>query len=301
MEVADKELRSDFKGLYPRLAAGLAGNGSECFGFDDELSRDHDWGVDFYIWTLEPDRRFIKELDEWKNDLYRKTPPGCPRIRSDYGARIGAMTCGDFFSGLIGVPEGPKTLHEWLRVPEANLAMAVNGDVFIDGPGLFTSTRRVLLGYYPEDLRRKRIAAKCMALAQTGQCNHERTWRRGDWVTLHTVLSRFVNNAIALVFLLNKVFLPYYKWAFRALGGLPLLGEEAARLLLDITKAGGLDDSTFSIRQQRITELCGFLANELRAQGLSDSEDWFLAAHGEAVARSIEDNFLRNLPPQHEI
>ena len=299
--IAEPELRRDFPELYPRLAAGLAGNGSECFGYDDEISRDHDWGVDFYIWTAESDKGFIPSLRDWKNELFNKRPPEFPRTRSEYGARIGVMTCGEFYSGLIGAPEGPKTLNEWLRAPEENFAMAVNGSVFMDGHGEFTQIRGCLLDYFPEDIRRKRIAAKCMALAQAGQYNHGRTAKRHDWVTLRTVLSKFTDSAIALAFLLNKTYRPYYKWAFRALKDLAAPGNETAGLLAKIAEAGGLDGESFSVRDNCISELCKAFARELKAQGLSGSDDSFMAPHGEDVQRGIKDEFLRSLPAQYEI
>ena len=300
-KTAKPRLERDYPDLYPRLSAGLVGNGSECFGFDDEISRDHDWGVDFFIWTPDGDRDCVPDLRMWKDDLFEKHPPEFPRTRSEYGARIGVMTCSDFYKGLIGAPKGPATINEWLRAPEENFALAVNGGVFIDGAGEFTKTREYLLEYYPEDIRLKKISAKCMALAQTGQYNHERTAKRRDWVTLRTVLSRFSDNAIAIVFLLNRVYKPYYKLSYRALKGLPLLGGEASRLLNFIAETGGLDDESFLKRQQYISELCELIARELRSQGLSGTDDWFLAAHGEEVQSKIEDSFLRSLPTQHEI
>ena len=299
--VARPKLESSFPQLYPRLAAGLAGNGSECYGYDDEISRDHDWGIDFYIWVTESDKEFIPALKNWKNTLFKDAPPEFTRNRSEYGAQIDVMTCGDFYAGLIGAPEGPKTLNDWIRVPEENFAMAVNGEVFIDGTREFSKTREYLLSYYPEDLRRKRISAKCMALAQTGQYNHERTAIREDWVTLRTVLSRFNDAAISMAFLLSKVYKPYYKIAYRALGGLGGVGRETARLLLNIAEDGALDHAAQTRRQAHITQLCSFFASHLNAQGLSDSGDWFLASHGESVKNCIKDEFLRSLPAQYEI
>ena len=299
--VAEPELKHQFPDLFPRLAAGLVGNGSECFGYDDELSRDHDWGVDFFIWTTESDTGSIPKLREWKNELFEDRPPAFSRDRSEYGANIGVMTCDDFYSSLIGTSKGPQGLKEWLQAPEESFAMAVNGKVFIDGAGEFTSTRNHILGYYPEDIRLKKIAAKCMALAQTGQYNHERTAKRRDWVTLRTILTRFTDSAISMAFLLNKAFKPYYKWAFRALSDLPVIGSETARLLLLIAETGGLDDESVSSQKQYISQLCEIFSDELRSQGLSDSNDWFLVSHGEEVRSRIVNSTLRSLPAQYEI
>jgi hypothetical protein len=299
-QIAEPGLREAFPVLYNSLAAGLVGNGSECFGYDDEISRDHDWGVDFFLWLPESDKSEIPALQRWKAALLKEHPPEVPRTRSEYGARIGVQTVGDFYASLIGYSEGPDDIPAWRRIPEDNLAMATNGEVFIDNGGQFTSTREKLLRYYPEDLRRKKLAANCMAIAQTGQYNLSRCFKRRDWVTYRTVLSRFTDSVVAMVFLLNRVFKPYYKWAFRRLTELPVLGGDVGSLLERIAVSGSPSPAVFKQNECDINAICTLLAGELRSQELAFSNDWFFTSQGEEIQNSIKDTFLRSLPAQYE-
>ncbi len=297
---AEPSLKNEFPDIYKRIAAGLVGNGSECFGYDDAFSRDHDWGVDFFLWVPESDRPSIPLLRDWKTKLFDDHPPAYIRTRSEYGAGIGVMTVGDFYKSLIGYPNGPDDIQAWRRVPEDNLAMAVNGSVFIDNSGSFTAIREKLLRCYPEDLRRKKLAAKCMAIAQTGQYNFSRCYIRKDWVTVRTVLSRFNDSVIAAVFLLNKVYRPYYKWAYRKMTELPILGGKIGILLEHIAVTCGMDDAAYESIQKDISEVCALITEELSLQSLASSGDWFLTTQGEEIQSTIRDSFLRALPAQYE-
>ena len=295
----DEKAKTDLADLFPdifrRFAAGLVGNGSECFGYDDEISEDHDWGADFYIWLPEDLTDRIQEVKIWKK-AFMEGVSGYPlRKRSRYGADPSVVLVGDFYSSLIGYPQGPETAREWMSVPENNLALAVNGEVFLDNDGSFSEIRERLKKHYPEEVLLKRMAARCMMMAQTGQYNLLRCHKRNDEVAANLTLSRFIEQTIWMVHLLNHRYTPFYKWAFRSLKELPILGTEIAERIRILYGGSGNPNGEM---EETAEEICRMIADELRSRGLTVCRDDYLVAHAEQLGAGIRDPFLKSLPLQ---
>ena len=289
-DVGRPALSSKCPGILECAAVGLAGEGSECFGFDDNVSRDHDWGPGFCVWLTAED---FSQFGAAAQAVYASLPPeflGFRRLRvsPETAHRVGIQSAPDFYVRYTGFDRPPKSIREWRMIPEFGLAVATNGQVFEDACGDFSAFRAALLAYYPEQLRRKKLARACAIAAQAGQYNFSRCMKRGETVAAFSALAEFVAEAERLVFLLNRRYAPYYKWTHRALCGLPVLGRELGpELALLVEEPDG--------RAERIERICAAVIGELRRQGLSGSGSDFLLDHGAAIQAGITDPELTRL------
>ena len=268
------------------IAAGLAGHGSECFGYDDALSRDHDFEIGFCLWlTDEDDLRFGAELAR----LYRKIAPPSATAKSALGEKkLGVLRISDFYRRYTGCPGAPESEEHWLSLPSYALAEATNGQVWKDDLGAFTAIREKLLHGMPEDVRLKKIAARAAGMAQAGQYNYSRCLSHGQTGAAQLALTEFVRAACSMIFLLNRAHEPYYKWVFRAMEDLEKLSalKDALEFLLI-----GENDSI--LKEGVIEDVSAQIIDELHVQNLSGSSSPYLETHAFEVQSRISSQRLR--------
>lgn len=262
-------LREKFPGLMPFVAAGLAGSGSECWGFDDEISRDHDFEPGFCLFLPGEDvvdRRTAFELER----AYAALPKEFMGLRRSLvapvgGPRHGVLRTAEFMTDKVGKADGNLSLMEWLYMPEFSLAEAVNGEIFMDGYGEVTAIRE-RLRRRPEDVRLKKLAGQLLLMGQSGQYNYRRCLQHGETAAAQLAAVEFVKSTMAAVFLLNDVYQPYYKWCFRAMRALPKLALTAE--LLEYLLTTDNEPDTAEEKSRVMEGIAADVIGELREQGL---------------------------------
>ncbi len=289
-------LKSDFPTLWPNLAVGLAGSGSECFGYDDELSRDHDFEPGFCIFL--PDEECVDAQAEFRLQRaythlpqefmgFKRTP-----LSPVGGNRLGVMRICDFYIKKCGSGDGNLSTEQWLMVPEYALAEAVNGEVFYDGAGIFSGIREKL-SYYPFDIRLKKLAGYLLVMGQAGQYNYPRLMKRGETGAAQLAVHTFTDAAMHVIFLLNEKYMPYYKWSFRALKELPKFGKLAESLEYLISSEN--NEKTKSVKTEMIEDIGTLTADCLRSLQLSDAPGADLETHAYSVNDHVKDPMTRNM------
>ena len=287
-------IRENFPEIEGRIAVGLAGEGSECLGFDDDVSSDHDFEPSFCMWLTRGDfEKYALPLTRAYNALpkdfmgYRRassTPTG--------GARRGVLRTEDFYRRFLGSPAAPSSYAHWLAIPEHALCAATSGRVFRDDLGVFSEIRAVLSAGYPEDVRLKKLASALISAHQSGVYNYPRCLSHGENGAAQLAVYAFVKNIIASVYLLNNRYMPFYKWVYRGMRDLAVL-PDLAGTLARLTETGNSPDEA-EAKRKIINDICISIASELRTEGLliSPSNDLESAAY--EVNGRISDPSLRN-------
>lgn len=292
-EAGAEMISRNFGDLENRIAVGLVGHGSECFGFDDQTSRDHDFETGFCLWLTKDDEEKIGFRLMRAYDKLVKSVNGERADRVVENGFQGVFVTGDFYRRYTGCDGAPKTWQDWLYTNSAYFAEATNGEVFRDDLGEFTKIRNEILHGMPEDVRAKKIGSCALKAAQSGQYNYARCLAHGEEGAAMLALFEFVTNAIELAFLLNRKHCPYYKWALRSMDGLDKFAE--LKQPLEYLLTADNDKAGQSVKKAIVEDISLALANEINAQFDLGVEGGFLEPYAYAIQKRIKNSDIRNL------
>jgi hypothetical protein len=214
-------------------AAALIGHGSEVLGFDDERSRDHQWGPRVQLFMREP--RYADEISFAMANLLPHSVAGFPTnfgptdeegtvalAEVDAGSinhRVETLVLGEYLQAELGVdPLQGFTVGDWLATPAQRLLESTAGEVFSDPIGDLTRVRE-LLAWYPHDIWLFVMAGHWRRVAQLEHFLG-RTGSIGDELGSCVIAAWLVRDLMRLALLQEQRYPPYWKWLGTAYAGL---------------------------------------------------------------------------------
>ena len=295
---------AEFPDLVKKVAAGLAGSGSECLGYDDDVSQDHDFEPGFCLFACIDEKgdgteRSLSRREAFALErAYAKLPKEFEGFRRPLmspvgGNRRGVVDLAEFLRNTTGTPDGQLSLEDWLRIPEQSLLEVTGGQIWADPGRIFTPIRE-RLAYLPEDVRRKKLAGCLLLMAQAGQYNYTRTIRHGETGAAQLACFTFAENAIHAAHLLERRDMPYYKWSFRSLRSMGPFYAELADDLEGLISSGN-DPETAESKYFVIEDVAARIIDKLMDGGLTEANCGDLEKHAYSVNDGVKDAQLRNM------
>ena len=215
-------------------SAARIGRGSEVLGFDDAVSRDHDWGPRLELFFGPMDR------DEFGSRLTGELAARLPHTFEGYSTSFGVAS--DGVDVLVDRADGEPVAHrvevheigawcdtvlgfdprhgvgwfDWLATSSHRLAEVTAGAVFHDGLGDLTRLRAAL-AYYPHDVWLFILASQWHRISQE-EAFVARCAQVGDELGATVIAGRLVRDLMRLCLMMSRRYVPYSKWLGTAFG-----------------------------------------------------------------------------------
>ncbi|MCE7749599.1 MAG: DUF4037 domain-containing protein [Candidatus Heimdallarchaeota archaeon] len=246
-EVVKSMVETEFPDL--KYAAALVGQGSEVIGLDDEISKDHDWGLRLFLFIEESKYNSLNEilidmfserlpysfLGYSTNWVFNEDKTMRPAFIEEGKVRhrIEIYSVTSYLKKILVLDSLELSEKDWLVLPEQKLLEFTSGKIFFDNLGELTVARSKL-SYFPDNVWKYKI------LSQWNRISQEiafvgRTRLLGDELGTRIEASRLVRLLIEMAFILKRRFVPYSKWLTTVFQQLPI-AKKLYPLLLDIMK-----------------------------------------------------------------
>jgi hypothetical protein len=224
-EVVKSVVDTEFPDL--RYAAALLGPGSEVLGLDDDISKDHDWGLRLFLFIEESEFDYLSiTLDQLFKDRLPYSFLGHSTnwvfnedktMRTEFteegevNHRIEIHSVKSYLQKYLGIDNSLISEKDWLLIPEQRLLEFTSGKIFFNNQLGELNVARSNLLYFPDNVWKYKI------LSQWCRISEEiafvgRTRMLGDELGSRLETSRLIRMIIEMAFILKRKYIPYPKW-----------------------------------------------------------------------------------------
>jgi hypothetical protein len=215
-----------------RYSAALMGYGSDVLGFDTAISMDHNWGPRMQIFLSSDDLiahgRDIVDCFQFNlpfqymgfptnfcTPRYDGTQSMEETTRRPINHLIEVTSVESYFKDYLGLDSVDDVAPiEWTRLEDQKLLEVTSGEVFHDGLGYLTETRR-RFAFYPMDVLLFRLA-KLWKTIEENEPLVGKTIELKTYDGTKILAAVLVETCIKVCMYLGGKYLPYRKWLFRS-------------------------------------------------------------------------------------
>jgi hypothetical protein len=139
----------------------------------------------------------------------------------------------------------------------------------------------------------KKLAGNLLIMAQSGQYNYNRCLSHGELGAAQLAVFEFVQAAMKSVFLLNRRYMPYYKWSFRAMKDLEHFSTFSDSFEFLITSDNTEENA--ETKYMVIEDIASLIIEYLINNNMTKAVCGDLEKHAYSVNDMISDPNIRNM------
>jgi hypothetical protein len=213
-----------------KFGAGSFGMCSENLGFDDEVSRDHEWGPRVTLYLSQDDfEKHANEIEKALKDSLPETFHGFEMMWRQEGVDIHDTSKKALYNVYIntlprrlGFCGGSLPLKDvdWLNVSEQHLLEFTSGTIHRDDFGELTKARE-MLAFYPDDVLKFLLMCEWNALG-SDWFPIGRIATRGDCLGLKVQTAKVAEHIMRIAFHVSRKYSTYKKWFGTLFSRLPI-------------------------------------------------------------------------------
>lgn len=297
LEIVKPMLERECPEQTAHTAFGAFGYGSEVMRLDDDYSQDHHWGLRINALMLDDiyqagGEQVIRAFDSKLPSTYR----GHPLREGLAGRGLSLMGLKAYLRRTVGLDHAPASYLEWLSIPEEDIIHVVNGEVWYDPSGEFSAIREIFKQYYPEPVRRRRIAHWCRYFSGMGTYALKRAILRHNDFYANVTFSRALRLGVQIAFMLDKQYFPYDKWTMAFFERLPRM----AALLRPIVAESVMLSTPWERKLDLLNQMADILDSTMVADGIVKPHPKFVGSESSGY-RLLEHDYaqiIKDLPSE---